>query len=635
MDYPKTNDHYYRERCQQLSQQLHETKHRHRNALREVRRSKVSSTLMKKLLRLRSAHLSADKIAERVLSALYQYMSLDCCALYSKSSTDGGFRTLAYSGFAIDESCDLSRKKAMPEFACVDSSKDNLGVSRMLEALTHTSSTLWCFNPGTGLALVLGSNRLHEAKSWQLTSDDREMLHTILELVANAINEAQSRIEPVNPLIDEMTGLATRKMAMDFLERESRSDQRALSGLTNVMYLDVDHFGRINQQFGHAIGDRVLVAIAHRLKTLIRPGDLLARIGVDEFAIIASGVRVGCDAELISARILESFRKPFRVAGESFYVSISLGIAEASPNRTAIETFRDANVAMYKVKSSGGAGYERYGEEMRKPTPDAMRLETDLRRAVECQELSLYYQPIFSLHSNAVVALEALLRWHHPTKGTLTPTEFMPLAEKSEMGLLIGDWVLGKVIRDLNIWSSENEQSKGLSVCINVDESQFVQQDFVANLAKKLRLGGIDPQRIRLEIAELTLQGCMGVAKEVLTQLRDLGVKVMLDDFGTGSSSIERLHMLPIDTIKIDKNFVDKLSQGRRHSALIKAMVSLAKNLDKQIVAEGAENSSQLQQLKEMGCDFAQGYHFGKPMAASRIGQFIGNQATATGGYQA
>lgn len=631
MNHSSNSDHYYRDRCKQLGQQLQDTNLRHRQALQEVHRSNVISALMRKLFKLKTARYSAEKIAERVLATLYRYLSLDCGALYVKSSAGGGFKTLAYMGFPIAESCDLTRRKAMPQFVFANSAKTHTGISKSLLALTRTRQTIWCYNQSTGLAVMVGNNHENTTEAWELSSADRDMLHTILELVANVINEADARTDPINPLIDEMTGLPNRHMLVEHLERESRHNKRDLAVSTAVIYMDIDRFRRINQQNGHAIADKVLIAMAQRLKSLLRPGDLLGRMGVDEFAIIAPGLRVGSDAELIARRILKLFRKPLRVGGKSFYLSLSIGIAEATAMRSAIETFRDANVAMFKAKTNGGAACELYGQEMRAPGPDTMRLEADLRLAIEREELSLYYQPIFSLQSNAVVALEALLRWHHPMKGMLGPNEFMQLADKTEMGLVIGNWVIDKAIRDMNIWAGENEASRGLSICINIDECQFVQEDFVRKLGRKLRHGGIDPQRIRLEISERTLQDCRTVDKQVLVKLRDMGVKVMLDDFGTGFSSLERLHNLPIDTIKIDRNFVRKVALGGRHSALMQAMVSLARNLDKQIVAEGAENSAQLHELKQMGCDFAQGFLLCKPMAASKIGKFMGNQEVATG----
>ncbi len=205
----------------------------------------------------------------------------------------------------------------------------------------------------------------------------------------------------------------------------------------------------------------------------------------------------------------------------------------------------------------------------------------------------------------------------------------MAIAQQSQMALDIGDWVIGKVVRDMNIWSSENNAHKSISVCINIDESQFVQSDFVSKLGSALKGGNIDPQRIRLEISERTLQACRTIEKPVLNSLRDMGVKLMLDDFGTGSSSLERLQSLPIDTIKIDGDFVQKMNNSGRNKQLLQAMVSLAKNLNKQIVAEGVEDHALVPQLREIGCDFVQGYVLGKPQAASRIGHFLNEQEIA------
>ncbi len=633
VEQPQDSADYYRDLCSKLSNQLKQSNQRQRQTLLDVRRAKLTNTLTRHLFRLKAARYSAGQVAERVLSSLARYMGVECGALYAKATHEAGFKTLAYVGFAIEEACDLSRKSAMPEFVCTDEGRDAPGVCEFLQGLTHADKTVWCFHQGSGLAVLLGSRASDEADGWDLSIDDREMLHSLLELIANIVNDAGSRVEASHELLDPLTGLPNRHMLIDHLERDSRQGRRLATSSTAVLYLDVDRFALVNEQFGHTIGDKVLVAIAHRLKALLRPGDMMARIGVDEFAILAPGQRIGTDAELIANRILENFRKPMRVAGHSFYVSLSIGIAETVPERAAIESLKDANLAMFDAKTKGGATYVTYGYGLRHPSPSDIRLEDELREALAKQELSLFYQPIFSLQSNAIVALEALLRWHHPTRGILLPKDFMSVAQQSQLALDIGDWVIGKVVRDMNIWSSENEVHKSISVCINIDESQFVQSDFVANLGASLKRGNIDPQRIRLEMSERTLQACRMIEKTVLGSLRDMGVKLMLDDFGTGSSSLERLQSLPIDTIKIDGNFVRKMNSSSRNSRLLNAMVSLAKNLNKQIVAEGVEDSNQVAQLREMGCDFIQGYVLGKPLAASRIGHFLNQQESATGTY--
>ncbi len=631
VEQPKDSADYYRDLCSKLSNQLKQSNQRQRQTLLDVRRAKLTNTLTRHLFRLKAARYSAEQVAERVLSSLARYMGVECGALYTKSTHEAGFKTLAYVGFAIEEACDLSRKSAMPEFVCTDAAQDAPGVSEFLYGLTHTDKTVWCFHQGSGLAILLGSGVSDQADAWELSIDDREMLHSLLELIANIVNDAGSRVEASHELLDPLTGLPNRHMLVDHLERDSRQGRRLATTSTAVLYLDIDRFALVNEQFGHTIGDKVIVAVAHRLKALLRPGDMMARIGVDEFAIMAPGQRIGTDAELIANRILENFRKPLRVAGHSFYVSLSIGIAETAPERASIETLKDANLAMFDAKTKGGATYVTFGYGLRHPSPSDIRLEDELRVALAKQELSLFYQPIFSLQSNAIVAFEALLRWHHPSRGILLPNDFMSIAQQSQLALDIGDWVIGKVVRDMNIWSSENEVNKSISVCINIDESQFVQNDFVSNLGASLKRGNIDPQRIRLEMSEQTLQACRMVEKSVLGSLRDMGVKLMLDDFGTGSSSLERLQSLPIDTIKIDGNFVRKMNSSGRNGRLLNAMVSLAKNLNKQIVAEGVEDSNQVAQLREMGCDFIQGYVLGKPLAASRIGHFLNQQVSASG----
>ncbi|MFK8016639.1 MAG: putative bifunctional diguanylate cyclase/phosphodiesterase, partial [Gammaproteobacteria bacterium] len=502
-----------------------------------------------------------------------------------------------------------------------------------VRALTGARHFVWCYNRVSRLAIVFANGVDGQDDSWQFSAADAPMIEAVLDVVGSVVERAKMEQQLAQSVFhDSLTGLPNRGLLMRHLEACVQRAGRDAREICALLFVDVDRFKWVNDTLGHLAGDKLLAAIAQRLRGVLRPGDLLARLNGDEFAVLSDHLGTVNDAESVAKRMLAALATPFRIHGHSVYAKVSIGIAEARPShQCAADFLRDADIAMYHAKEEGGGSYQVFGNEMRGRTVSDLRLQGDLRQALEREELSLYYQPIFDLHSGAVESVEALLRWHHPREGLLEPERFVGLLEKTGLFGEVGDWVLQRVARDINLWRNEISGAPDIKVCVNISQSQFVHTDFVNTLSALMNGHSIKPEQLRLELTERTLLDCKSIDHEVLNRLRRMGVKIMLDDFGTGYSSLSRLQSLPIDTVKIDRSFVDLLGSDGSNQALVAAIVALAKNLSMRTVAEGAERPSQLEALRKLGCDAVQGYVLGRPMAASKVSGFIANQSTARG----
>ena len=428
---------------------------------------------------------------------------------------------------------------------------------------------------------------------------------------------------------DELTGLANRAL---FIDRVAHAlGRRERDGTTlAVLLLDLDDFKTVNDGLGHAAGDSMLTAVAERLATLVRPGDTTARLGGDEFAMAL--VDLPHEEAAINAveRIISVLAQPLDIEGKEVFVQASIGLAFAGEGPvTPEEVLRNADAAMYVVKTDGKGRYAIFQPHMHAAALHRLDLRADLQRALDHDEFALHYQPIVSMATGSVVGVEALVRWRHPQRGLVPPDAFIPLAEETGLVVPLGFWVLERACRQVVEWSDE---SPGLSVSINVSQRQLRREEFGAEVGQVLASTGIDPSRIALEITESAIMADVETTIERLQALKTLGVRLAVDDFGTGYSSFSWLRQLPVDVLKIDKEFVDELGRREEGGFLVAAIIDLAHNLGLRTVAEGIERPTQLARLRDMHCDLGQGFHVGKPMPPEDVVDLLALERSRTVG---
>jgi diguanylate cyclase (GGDEF)-like protein/PAS domain S-box-containing protein len=420
---------------------------------------------------------------------------------------------------------------------------------------------------------------------------------------------------------DPLTKLPNRTLFRDRL-------QNALdSGTTPaVLFLDLDDFKAVNDSMGHAVGDELLIHVAQRLMNCLRPDDIAARLGGDEFAVLVEDASSVDDASRVAERIIEMLARSFRLHGKELSVHGSVGVATTSDhNDTADTLLRDADVAMYMAKGRGKARYEIYEPAMREEIINRLQLRADLEHAIERKEFSIHYQPTVELVSGVVTGLEALLRWDHPVRGMVPPSEFIPIAEESGLILPIGTWVLREASKQVRAWQERFDEE--LSISVNLSAAQLQQSDLVEEVAHAVQDGSLDPHSLVLEITESLLMYDMEETKRKLARLRGLGVRVAIDDFGTGFSSLSYLHRFPVDVLKVDKSFIDDISRDAEKAALARAIIKLAETLNLETVAEGIEDEQQADYLRMCGCRLGQGYFFTHPLDRQAMELFLSEYA--------
>jgi diguanylate cyclase (GGDEF)-like protein/PAS domain S-box-containing protein len=432
---------------------------------------------------------------------------------------------------------------------------------------------------------------------------------------------------------DPLTGLPNRLLFLERLEWAIKKSKRDKDYLFAVFFLDLDRFKLINDSLGHGIGDQFLVCIAHKLESCLRSTDavaryekedVLARLGGDEFTILLDGIRHIRDATRVAERLQEQLSLPLTVGGHEVFTSASIGIAvSATGYEHAEEILRDADTAMYRAKMLGKSRFELFDPAMREHAVARMALETDLRKALERNEFLLYYQPIVSLDNGALIGFEALARWQHPERGLVPPGEFISVAEETGMILAIGNWVLTEACCQIKAWQSEFPQNPPLMISVNLSGKQFTQLDFIKGVSQTLRESGLDGHCLKLEITESLLMENVEVITAMLMQIKALGVRLGIDDFGTGYSSLSYLHRFPFDTLKVDRSFVSLVGPEGQNSEIVKTIVTLAHNLNFEVIAEGVETAEQVFQLRAFGCELGQGYFFSRPVSAARASALL------------
>jgi len=429
--------------------------------------------------------------------------------------------------------------------------------------------------------------------------------------------EAEERIQQ-GALYDALTGLPNRALFMDRLHRALR---RRGASIAAVLFLDLDRFKLVNESYGHSVGDEVLKQVGVLLERTAGIRDTVARFSGDEFGILLDGLSDIADAIRMAIQARKVLEEPLQVNGTQHKFSASIGIAFSKVgNESAEELLRDAETAMYRAKAMGKAQHVLFDQGMHEYTLKRLHLENDLRKAIETGQFLMVYQPIVSLYDNKLRGFESLIRWMHPERGLVSPTAFIPLAEETGLICEIGRWVLEESCRQVAHWKRTfPEMASDLHVSVNLSGRQFAQDDLSDQVLHALETSGLSPHDLKLEITESLLMDNADSAASVLSRFREMGIRISIDDFGTGYSSLSYLHKFPAQTLKIDRSFVGNLETETSQLAIVRAVVSLAHVMGMDVVAEGIETSSHLGLLKQLGCEYGQGYLFAKPMLAVAV----------------
>jgi diguanylate cyclase (GGDEF)-like protein/PAS domain S-box-containing protein len=428
-------------------------------------------------------------------------------------------------------------------------------------------------------------------------------------------------------LHDALTGLPNRTLVLDRLQQCLARREESNLGVA-VFFIDLDHFKRINDSFGHDAGDQVLITVAQRLQRVMRPVDTVARLAGDEFVMVCPDVASYRDATFIAERLIRELAPTVHVKDDHVFVTASIGIAMAEPGCDAEKLIGSADIAMYEAKTGGRSRYQLFDEQMQMQVETRLRIENDLHRALACGEFRLFFQPIIEAASGAVVSVEALLRWQHPEKGLLLPADFIPIAEETGLIVPIGTWVIEEACRLAQTWGLLRDANLPLGVSVNLSARQLIQSDLIDTVKRVFSLTTFDPSRIEFgfEVTETAVMSDPQAAADTLQALRDLGAHISIDDFGTGYSSLAYLKRFPVDTLKVDRSFVMNITNDRVDQAIVRAVTDLGHSMGLTVVAEGVETAEQAHILQALDVDLLQGFHYARPQPAEQLEALLQRQ---------
>lgn len=414
---------------------------------------------------------------------------------------------------------------------------------------------------------------------------------------------------------DTLTGLPNRVLYMDLIERAIERIRRHPEHCFAVLCLDMDRFKIVNDSLGHLRGDELIVAISKRLQKCLRAADTVARLGGDEFSILLDDIAEASDATRVVRRIQHELEEPFQLDGRDVFTSASIGIALASPTyKRPEEILRDADSALNRAKALGKSRHEVFDKGMHERALAILRLETDLRQAIEARQLQVFYQPIISLETGKITGFEALVRWKHVERGFVPPDEFIPLAEETGLVVQIDRFVMHEACNTLARFLKSQPQAGRLTISVNVSKREFAQNDFVDAIEQTLKETGLDPSSLCLEITESAIMDNAVLAESVLNRLKAQNIQLVMDDFGTGYSSLSYLHRMPFAVLKVDRSFVGRMTSKQENAELVRTIIDMANNLTLRVTAEGVETQEQLDKLRSFKCHSAQGYFFSRPV---------------------
>jgi diguanylate cyclase (GGDEF)-like protein len=467
---------------------------------------------------------------------------------------------------------------------------------------------------------VLGSG---SRKQHGYSQEDVNFMQGIANVLANAIQRRRTEEQTQHEALhDSLTGLPNRSLFLDRLQHALSVAARRRTTIA-VLFMDLDQFKLVNDGLGHAAGDELLAAVAPRIEQALRPGDTVARFGGDEFAVLAEDVQDERGATRIAERIAEALARPFILRGREHFVSASIGISIGTGAEEPEGLIRDADAALYRAKDRGRGGYEIFDEVMRSRVIEHMQTENDLRRALQRDELVIHYQPVVRLHDGSIAAMEALVRWDHPERGLIGPLAFIPVAEESRLIVPLGRWVIEQACRQAASWQQLQPDSAPVSVAVNLSARQLADPELIAHIEGSISANGIDASTLWLELTETTLLDEAAYVERTLANLKALGVRLVLDDFGVGFSSLGYLKRLPLSMVKLDRSFVENVTDSPHDAAIVRAVTEMAETIGIGVVAEGVETEEQVRAAQQLGCGYAQGFHFAEPAPASYVERLL------------
>ncbi|WP_289140930.1 bifunctional diguanylate cyclase/phosphodiesterase [uncultured Brevibacillus sp.] len=447
---------------------------------------------------------------------------------------------------------------------------------------------------------------------------------TCLIQVTRDITERKQSEELIHYLAyhDALTELPNRRMYVQHLGKEIMQAKRFQSNMA-VLFLDLDRFKDVNDSFGHDVGDLLLIEAAKRLKSCVKPGDMVGRLGGDEFTVLISNLTEREEAAAVAEQIMQVMQQPFYLNGQAFNISSSIGISLfPQDGDNAEDLLKRADTALYTVKSRGRNGFDFFDPSMEAKSLERILMENELRKAIEQEHFQIYYQPKMDIKTGTLTGMEALVRWVHPELGIIPPNRFIPIAEESGMIIPLGEWILKEACMQNKRW---HDQGYELKVSVNLSVRQIYQKDLLDMIKATLEETQLEPEWLELEITE-SIFVKMDEATVVLQQIREIGIQISIDDFGTGYSSFSYIKSLPVDTIKIDASFIRDVHHNQESQAIVKAIVTIADSLNMKVVAEGIELNDQVAALQENGCGHGQGYLFSRPLATADFEQFLRNE---------
>src|SRR5882672_9489130 len=464
-----------------------------------------------------------------------------------------------------------------------------------------------------GLAVRNGSGRAYRMVGAQSDTTQRKLAEE--QLIHDALHDA-------------LTGLPNRTLFVDRLSHRIKHSRREKDRLFGVLFLDLDRFKLVNDSLGHVAGDELLVETARRLEQAVRPGDTVARLGGDEFAVLLEDVLEPGDAVRVAERIQASLKTPIKLESQEVVCTASIGIAMSQTGyEKAEDVLRDADTAMYRAKSEGRARHEVFDSAMHARAVSLLKIENELRQALEREEFRVFYMPIVSLATGRIDGFEALVRWQHPERGIIPPLDFMGVAEDAGLIIAIDRWVLRRACREVRDWQQKYPDGERLTVSVNLSAKQFHHSDLVDIIRGAINESGLPGESLGIEITEGVLIDNTSTAGAMLREMRKLGARIYLDDFGTGYSSLSYLQRFPIDAVKIDRSFVSRLGPKAEGHEIVQAIVTLAHNLGMRVIAEGIESNDQLALLRRLKCGYGQGWLFSKPIPHEEASELLLQEA--------